>query len=207
MVVFAAVKTYLFKLFYHFFSGSKSIESLKLRATIAIQSCVIIYDRDGLQIVPLAACKISLVVRWCDFHRARTDLHVDQYFIENNRNPTPRNKRMSYEAAMQMSKSWIIWVNSDSGISEHGFDPRSAHNDLFSGLAALNRVCEIVQNTKFHWLFMTWKLQLYRLCNFIVLHFEVRNYCAQVWAPRDQPNVTINEPFPIQLDKRVCGSL
>src|SRR5271166_1117785 len=103
--------------------------------------------------------------------------------VRNDRNE-PVGERQANRFSDEIGKTRITRMNSDTGIAQHGFGPSRGYDDEPAGKLG-ERIADVPQ----------------RAFGFAALDFEIRDHGVHYRVPVDEPLVTINEAFAIELDE------
>lgn len=90
---------------------------------------VIVHQADKFEVVPLSTFEIIRIVGWGNLDRSGTKLHIDSDSIGNDRDASTV-EWMNDEFAVQMGVSGVFGVDSNGGITEHGFGTGSCDDNL-----------------------------------------------------------------------------
>ena len=105
--------------------------------------CVLCENVDDRQVMPCTYLKVVRIVCRCDLYNARTELHIN-IAVRNNRY-LPVDKRQENRFADNVLVSLVLWVYSDSGITQQRF--RSCRSKLDISAAVCKRVSQVPEMT------------------------------------------------------------
>ena len=174
----------LFKLFNNGFSALITIHTLIL-AGIFVHLAVLGQNIDNGKIVAQTDLKVVGVVSGCDFNNACSEIYFN-IIIGNNRNFFINNRKNNLFADY-VFVSFIIRVNSNSGIAEHCFG--SCCGKLNIAAAVCKRISYMPK----------------RAVKLFILNLCVRNRGAAMCAPVDNSFAAVYELFLIKVNKHLAN--
>lgn len=138
-------KTELLQLFNDLIPSMESLHTLELFTGVDIQGTIIVEDIYEVQLVSGTDFVIVRVMSGGNLDGTRSELHVDDNRILDDRD-TPVDEGVDSELAVEMGVSWIVGMDSDGGITKHGFGTGGGNDNLLVG--AFDLVREASNNTK-----------------------------------------------------------
>jgi len=128
----------------NFYTGMKPLHTDPLptaffpRRTIGVQPPIVAKNRHHLQ--PMSPSDFPIVGIVCrgDFDGACSESHVDGFRVAYDGEATVWEERMTEEFPVEVGVAWIVWMDSDGCIAEHGFWTGGGDDDAF-----VCRWCEI----------------------------------------------------------------
>mmetsp|Transcript_35431 Transcript_35431/g.81055 ORF Transcript_35431/g.81055 Transcript_35431/m.81055 type:complete len:233 (-) Transcript_35431:919-1617(-) len=178
--ILAFPKALSFKSFFHLYASLKSMLARELPA-LGIDGSILSKHVDLVQLVSSAKLKIVPVMSWGDLHATCTKLLVHIAVSHHDHLPI-RKERMHELLAMVLGISCILRMHGYSHITQHRLQTGGRHNQAVS-FGSLQHVLEFAQHAHLHFSGEARYLYHRLSSNIFVVHLQVRQGCAQMWAP------------------------
>ncbi len=177
--------------FFHFgndqFACLEPIQTTIFFRRVIIDARMIIHDVDFFEIIAFADFKVVEIMRWGDFNGARSLFRIG-IFIGNDFDAASHDWQNAV-LTNQILVTFIIRMNRNTGITQHGFRPRGRNGDELAFLA-LNRVFEVP----------------IMAFDFFLNDFKIGNRGQKFRVPVDQTLVTVNQSLFVQGNKYLANS-
>jgi len=148
---------------------------------------IIVHHLEDWQVVAASNLIVVRVVCRSDFYNAGTKFHID-IVITDNRNLTV-DQRQDDGFANQLLVTFILRVNSNSGIAQHCFRAGGCQDDLSAAVA--ERVAQMPEVS----------------CLLLIFNLCIRDGGHAVRAPVDDALALINQAFVVEVDKDLFDCL
>ena len=165
-------------------------------AHILVQSTVIIQNVNELEVVPLSNGIIIRIVRWRDFDRTGSELHVDDDIITNNWHLPIRDERMFDEFSVEVLVPRVIGVDSNGRITKHSLRARSSDGDPL--VRALDGVRERCDHTEHDGFVISGDIDPLLACALNLVEFEVGECSVESYTPVDEPICASDDPSLVE---------
>ena len=168
--------------------ASARCETLKagIRPGIGVHLIVFVDDFDLRKVVAKSRLEVVGVVRWRDFHGARTKLGLCKV-VGDDRDFTIHQREQNF-FAVKMRIALVLRIHGNGSIAEHGFRTRGGDCDEF--VAANDWVADFVELAG----------------HVLVFHFEIGDGRAAVGTPVHDVLAAIDEALFVEADEDFAHS-
>ena len=119
-----------------------------VRRAVLVDAAVVADHVDELQVMAVSALEIVGIVRRRDLHRSRSEVHVHQNGVRDDRDASPID-RVDHVLSVQVLVARIVGVHRHGRIAQHRLQTRRRHHDLLvrvlHGVRELRDAAELIE--------------------------------------------------------------
>lgn len=160
-----------FEVFDDLDSAIESFHSLVF-SSVLVDSTIVVEDVNLFESVSETTEVIVRVVSGGDLDGSGTEVHIDEFVIDNDLQDSVGDEWVDKFLANKILVSFVLGVNGDSSISEHGFNSGSGYSQSL-GWIRFKLVLKMYQDSEFVPALMSWDLDLLWLRKFEVIDFNI----------------------------------